>query len=71
MALLSCLEFFQLDLNSFTCKNCDLKIAWSQALPINVGENNVGLIMRNVLDAFLKEGPLPGSKYVGDEKHWR
>jgi N,N-dimethylformamidase len=46
-------------------------IAWSQALPINDGENNVGLIMRNVLDAFLKEGPLPGSKYVGDEKHWR
>jgi len=40
-------------------------------LPINDGENNVGLIMRNVLDAFLKEGPLPGSKYVGDEKHWR
>jgi len=40
-------------------------------LSINDGENNVGLIMRNVLDAFLKEGPLPGSKYVGDEKHWR
>lgn len=46
-------------------------IAWSQALPINGGENNVARVMRNVLDAFLKDGPLPGAQYTGDEKLWR
>ena len=46
-------------------------IGWSQALPCNGGENNVGTIMRNVLDAFTKDGDLPGSEYTGDEKHWR
>lgn len=46
-------------------------IAWSQALPCNKGLNNVGTFMRNVLNAFLKPGPLPGSAYVGDEKLWR
>ena len=43
----------------------------SQALPINDGDNNVGRIMRNLLDAFLIEASLPGSNYVGEEKHWR
>ena len=46
-------------------------IAWSQALPCNRGDNNVGRFMRNVLDAFLKPGPLPGSEFVGEEKLWR
>lgn len=46
-------------------------IAWSQALPCKGGENNVGTVMRNVLNAFLKDGPLPGAQYTGDEKHWR
>ena len=46
-------------------------IAWSQALPCNGGENNVATIMRNVLDAFTKDGKLPGSQYTGDEKLWR
>lgn len=46
-------------------------IAWSMALPINDGDNNVAQIMRNVLDAFVKDGPLPGSEYYGDEKLWR
>lgn len=46
-------------------------IAWSQALPCHGGENNVGTIMRNVLDAFTKDGSLPGSEYTGAEKHWR
>lgn len=35
-------------------------IAWSQALPCHGGDNNVGRIMANVLDAFLRPGPLPG-----------
>ncbi len=46
-------------------------IAWSQALPCKGGENNVATVMRNVLDAFTKEGELPGSQYTGDEKLWR
>jgi N,N-dimethylformamidase beta subunit-like, C-terminal/Concanavalin A-like lectin/glucanases superfamily len=46
-------------------------IAWSQALPCKGGDNNVGRVMRNILDAFVKEGPLPGSAYIGEEKHWR
>ncbi len=46
-------------------------IAWSQALPCNGGENNVARIMRNVLNAFLKDQALPGSQFVGDEKLWR
>jgi len=46
-------------------------IAWSQALPCKGGENNVAIIMRNVLQAFVKDGPLPGSSYTGEEKPWR
>ena len=46
-------------------------IAWSQALPINDGDNNVGRIMRNVINAFISDGELPGSGFIGDEKHWR
>ena len=46
-------------------------IGWSQALPCKGGENNVGTIMRNVLDAFVKDGPLPGSAFAGEEKPWR
>ncbi|UVC08030.1 LamG domain-containing protein [Rhizobium sp. TH2] len=46
-------------------------IAWSQALPCHGGENNVAKIMLNVLNAFLREGALPGSQYTGDEKLWR
>lgn len=36
-------------------------IAWSQALPCHNGQNNVARIMRNVLNAFLKDRDLPGS----------
>lgn len=46
-------------------------IAWSQALPCHGGENNVATIMRNLLNAFIKEGPLPGAGYTGEEKAWR
>ncbi len=46
-------------------------IAWSQALPCKGGENNVAKVMKNVLNAFLKEGDLPGAQYTGDEKLWR
>ena len=46
-------------------------IAWSQALPCHGGENNVATIMRNLLNVFVKDDPLPGSSYTGDEKAWR
>lgn len=46
-------------------------IAWSQALPCHGGDNTVGRVMRNLLDAFTRDGPLPGSAFVGEEKHWR
>ena len=46
-------------------------IAWSQALPCKGGENNIGIIMRNLLDAFTADGVLPGLKYTGEEKLWR
>lgn len=46
-------------------------IAWSQALPCHGGENNVGRIMRNVLNAFIRDGALPGSEFTGEEKLWR
>ena len=46
-------------------------IAWSQALPCKGGDNNVGTVMRNLLNAFVKDGSLPGSAYTGEEKHWR
>ncbi len=46
-------------------------IAWSQALPCNGGQNNVGTITRNVLEAFISDGTLPGSAFTGEEKHWR
>lgn len=46
-------------------------ISWSQALPCKGGQNNVGRIMKNVLQAFLTPGRLPGEEYDGDEKLWR
>jgi N,N-dimethylformamidase len=46
-------------------------IAWSQALPCYGGENNVATVMRNILDAFVKDDALPGSAYTGEEKLWR
>lgn len=46
-------------------------ISWSQALPCKGGENNVATVMRNVLNAFVSDGELPGAGYTGEEKHWR
>lgn len=46
-------------------------IAWGQALPCKGFDNNVSVIMKNVLDAFITPGPLPGGEYTADEKLWR
>ncbi len=35
-------------------------IAWSSALPWNKFDNSASRVMKNVLDAFAREGPLPG-----------
>ncbi|MGH7096913.1 MAG: N,N-dimethylformamidase beta subunit family domain-containing protein [Stellaceae bacterium] len=35
-------------------------IAWASALPCNKFDNSVSRIMKNVIDAFIREGPLPG-----------
>jgi N,N-dimethylformamidase len=37
-------------------------IAWGSALPHNDFDNDVARIMRNVVDAFGQDGPLPGTK---------
>ncbi len=46
-------------------------IAWGQALPCFGFDNNVSRVMKNVLDAFARAGPLPGGEWIGEEKHWR
>jgi N,N-dimethylformamidase len=46
-------------------------IAWGQALPCNDCDNNVSRVMKNVVDAFLKDGPLPGAEWIAEEKHWQ
>lgn len=46
-------------------------IAWGSALPCNGFDNDVSRIMKNVIDAFMRPGPLPGSAFVAEEKHWR
>ena len=64
------------DMVYFTTRNhgavfAPSSIAWGQALPSHGFDNNVSRIMKNVVDAFSREGPLPGVQYDGDEKHWR
>lgn len=46
-------------------------IAWGQALPWNDCDNNVSRVMKNVVDAFLADGPLPGAEWIAEEKHWQ
>lgn len=36
-------------------------IAWASALPCHGYENSISRVMKNVVDAFLKPGPLPGT----------
>jgi len=36
-------------------------IAWGSALPCNNFENDVSRVMKNVLDAFVRPGKLPGA----------
>jgi len=45
-------------------------IAWMSALPCFDFDNNCSQVMTNVLDAFIKPGPLPGGAWNQEEKSW-
>lgn len=64
------------DMTYFTAPNdgavwSPSSIAWGQALPWNNGDNNVSRVMANVLNAFMKPGPLPGGEYHAKEINWQ
>lgn len=46
-------------------------IAFGQALPANNFDNNVSRMLANVVNAFIKDGSLPGQRWISDEKQWR
>jgi N,N-dimethylformamidase len=46
-------------------------IAFGQALPVNNFDNNVSRLLSNAVDAFIKDGRLPGEQWISDEKQWR
>jgi N,N-dimethylformamidase len=46
-------------------------ISWASALPCNGFDNSVSRVMKNVVDAFLKSGPLPGDAFDAKENHSR
>jgi len=50
---------------------CGGSIAFGQALPCNNFENKVSVTLGNVVDAFLKPGKLPGSRWINEEKQWK
>lgn len=46
-------------------------IAFGQALPARGFNNNVSRLLSNVVEAFVKDGALPGSRWIAEEKQWR
>jgi N,N-dimethylformamidase len=46
-------------------------IAFGQALPAKNFDNNVSRVLANVVDAFIKDGGLPGELWISDEKQWK
>ncbi|MDQ0396134.1 N,N-dimethylformamidase beta subunit family domain-containing protein [Labrys monachus] len=46
-------------------------IAFGQSLPAHGFRNNASRLLRNVVDAFIKDGPLPGKRWTLEEKLWR
>ena len=46
-------------------------IAFGQALPCHNFDNNVSKLLANLVDAFSKDGSLPGGAWISDEKQWR
>ena len=50
---------------------CGGSIAFGQSLPVNNFDNNVSRMLANVVNAFIKLGTLPGSKWINEEKQWK
>lgn len=46
-------------------------IAFGQALPAEGFNNTAAKLLANVVEAFVQDGPLPGSRWIADEKQWR
>lgn len=46
-------------------------IGFGQALPANLFDNSASKLLKNVVDAFVKDGPLPGKQWTIEEKQWR
>ena len=46
-------------------------IAFGSALPAKNYDNSAARLLKNVLDAFSKPGPLPGAAYDAEDKGWR
>ena len=46
-------------------------IAFGQALPANNFTNTSSTVLKNVVDAFIKDGALPGGAWTLEEKQWR
>jgi N,N-dimethylformamidase len=46
-------------------------IAWASALPCQGFDNAVSRVLKNVVNAFITAGPLPGTAYDGVDGHWR
>ncbi|MDO8942455.1 MAG: hypothetical protein Q7U75_04690, partial [Desulfobacterales bacterium] len=50
---------------------CTGSIAYGQALPANNFNNSASTVLKNVVDAFIKKGKLPGGHWTVEEKQWR
>jgi N,N-dimethylformamidase len=46
-------------------------IAYGSALPVNGYRNAASRVLKNVVDQFIKAGPLPGDQWSLEEKQWR
>jgi N,N-dimethylformamidase len=46
-------------------------IAFGQSLPSNNYNNSSSTVMKNVIDAFIKDGKLPGGSWTLEEKQWK
>ena len=64
------------DMTYFTAPNdgavfCTGSLGYGQALPSNNFSNSASTVLKNVVDAFAKEGKLPGGKWTLEEKQWK
>jgi N,N-dimethylformamidase len=50
---------------------CTGSIGYGQALPANGFNNSAAKVLANVVEAFIKDGPLPGTNWTLEEKQWR